>query len=141
MNRLLRSISKAKRAYRLLAWASAMFTTVGVPLLGYLSQWASLTGSKRDLMEDNPELASSQTMPGVWEWLTTEAGGTVGHVMLIVAVCGILLLAVLAVFRLLAFLVAGTGVEDAVNTADSSEPEGGETDSAEEDDDEYGFAG
>ena len=104
---LLYKITSLYRKARWLMWLAGMLPTTLIPLLGYGMHALNIAKDRQELATDNPELASEETTGSLFDWLT---GETVGRIVGIIVILGIIFILLLIVLQIFSFIGARTSV-------------------------------
>ena len=105
--RLLYKITSLYRKARWLMWLAGMLPTTLIPLLGYGMHALNIAKDRQELATDNPELASEETTGSLFDWIT---GETVGRIVGIIVILGIIFILLLIVLQIFSFIGARTSV-------------------------------
>lgn len=105
--RLLYKITSLYRKARWLMWLAGMLPTTLIPLLGYGMHALNIAKDRQELATDNPELASEETTGSLFDWMT---GETVGRIVGIIVILGIIFILLLIVLQIFSFIGARTSV-------------------------------
>lgn len=105
--RLLYKITSLYRKARWLMWLAGMVPTTLIPLLGYGMHALNIAKDRQELATDNPELASEETTGSLFDWIT---GETVGRIVGIIVILGIIFILLLIVLQIFSFIGARTSV-------------------------------
>lgn len=105
--RLLYKITSLYRKARWLMWLGGMLPTTLIPLLGYGMHALNIAKDRQELATDNPELASEETTGSLFDWIT---GETVGRIVGIIVILGIIFILLLIVLQIFSFIGARTSV-------------------------------
>lgn len=105
--RLLYKITSLYRKARWLMWLAGMVPTTLIPLLGYGMHALNIAKDRQELATDNPELASEETTGSLFDWIT---GETVGRIVGIIMILGIIFILLLIVLQIFSFIGARTSV-------------------------------
>ena len=105
--RLLYKITSLYRKARWLMWLTGMLPTTLIPLLGYGMHALNIAKDRQELATDNPELASEETTGSLFDWIT---GETVGRIVGIIVILGIIFILLLIVLQIFSFIGARTSV-------------------------------
>ena len=88
-------------------WLGGMLLTTLIPLLGYGMHALNIAKDRHELATDNPELASEETTGSLFDWMT---GETVGRIIGIIVILGIVFILLLIVLQIFSFIGARTSV-------------------------------
>ena len=88
-------------------WLGGVLTTTLIPMMGYGMHALNIAKDKQELSTDNPELASEETAGSLFDWMTSE---TVGKIIGIIAILGIVFILLLIVLQIFSFIGARTSV-------------------------------
>lgn len=105
--RLLYKITSLYRKARWLMWLAGMVPATLIPLLGYGMHALNIAKDRQELATDNPELASEETTGSLFDWIT---GETVGRIVGIIVILGIIFILLLIVLQIFSFIGARTSV-------------------------------
>lgn len=95
------------RKARWVMWLSGVLSTTLIPMLGYGMHALNIAKDRQELATDNPELASEETAGSLFDWMN---GETVGRIIGIIAILGIVFILLLIMLQIFSFIGARTSV-------------------------------